>query len=111
MIYRRRLSAQCDAACFHYHVSGSTIYSVHLHYRFSVQQDPRFNQEVDKQTGFRTRNILCMPILNYEGDIMGVAQIMNKTDGQAFTTDDEKVGDVCYSFSILVFQTAGLGTE
>jgi len=47
---------------------------------------------VDKQTGFRTRNILCMPILNYEGEIMGVAQIMNKTDGQSFTTEDEKVG-------------------
>ena len=59
----------------------------------SLLQDPRFNQEVDKQTGYRTRNILCMPILNYEGEIMGVAQIMNKTDGEAaFTTEDEKVG-------------------
>ena len=26
--------------------------------------DPRFNREVDKQTGFRTRSILCLPIKN-----------------------------------------------
>lgn len=69
-----------------------------LQFWSSLLQDPRFNQEVDKQTGFRTRNILCMPILNYEGEIMGVAQIMNKTDAEGFTTEDEKVRTMDHKF-------------
>ena len=55
-------------------------------------QDPRFNVEVDKRTGYRTQSLLCMPINDQEGEVLGVAQIMNKTDGsQVFTQADEKV--------------------
>jgi adenylate cyclase len=50
--------------------------------------DPRFNQEVDKKTGYRTRNILCVPIRTKEGDVVGVVQVLNKKEGD-FTTDDE----------------------
>lgn len=44
-------------------------------------QDARFNCEIDQKTGYKTNAILCMPICNYEGDIIGVAQIINKTNG------------------------------
>ncbi|ALC45432.1 Pde6 [Drosophila busckii] len=44
-------------------------------------QDARFNCEIDLKTGYKTNAILCMPICNYEGDIIGVAQIINKTNG------------------------------
>jgi GAF domain len=56
-------------------------------------QDARFNKEVDKQTGYMTKNILSMPILDFEGEVIGVAQIVNKLsdDGQGFTADDEQV--------------------
>lgn len=55
-------------------------------------QDPRFNKAVDKKTGYTTKSILCFPILNYEEDVVGVAQIMNKTDGSnEFTQADEEV--------------------
>ncbi|XP_046569896.1 cGMP-specific 3',5'-cyclic phosphodiesterase-like [Haliotis rubra] len=43
--------------------------------------DPRFNQAVDKKTGYRTHSILCMPILNQHGEVIGVAQIINKIFG------------------------------
>lgn len=34
------------------------------------QQDSRFNQEIDKKTGYHTRSILCMPILDhYHGEV------------------------------------------
>ncbi len=49
--------------------------------------DPRFNQEVDKQTGFHTRSILCMPVKNKDGEIFGVFQVLNKVDG-VFTEHD-----------------------
>lgn len=43
--------------------------------------DPRFNQEVDKRTGYRTRTILCVPLLTYENKVMGVIQVLNKQEG------------------------------
>ncbi|XP_069140348.1 cGMP-specific 3',5'-cyclic phosphodiesterase-like isoform X2 [Argopecten irradians] len=53
--------------------------------------DPRFNQDVDKKTGYRTHSILCMPILSYDEEIVGVAQIINKVDGpHEFTKQDEE---------------------
>jgi PAS domain S-box-containing protein len=43
--------------------------------------DPRFNQEVDRRTGYKTRSILCMPIVNKTGRCIGVTQVLNKFDG------------------------------
>lgn len=50
--------------------------------------DPRFNPEVDRKTGYRTDTILCMPVLNKKGDVIGVIQSLNKKDGP-FTPKDE----------------------
>ncbi|MDX2083908.1 MAG: tetratricopeptide repeat protein [Candidatus Melainabacteria bacterium] len=50
--------------------------------------DPRFNQEVDKKTGYRTRNLLCIPIRNRKMDIIGVFQVLNKRNG-CFEKADE----------------------
>jgi adenylate cyclase len=44
-------------------------------------QDPRFNQEVDRRTGFRTRNILCVPLRNRLDQTIGVTQVLNKHEG------------------------------
>ncbi len=52
--------------------------------------DPRFNPEIDKKTGYRTRNMLTMPMRNNQGEIIGVFQILNKLDG-AFSEEDEEL--------------------
>lgn len=52
--------------------------------------DARFNREVDRQTGFRTRSILCLPIKNREGQVFAVAQLLNRRDGQPFDARDEE---------------------
>jgi adenylate cyclase len=51
--------------------------------------DDRFNPEVDRQTGFRTRSILSLPIKNQQGVVFAVAQLLNRKDGQPFDLDDE----------------------
>jgi adenylate cyclase len=51
--------------------------------------DLRFNPGFDKQTGFFTRSILCMPVFNKEGKAIGVSQVLNKRGG-AFNEEDEK---------------------
>jgi adenylate cyclase len=50
-------------------------------------QDPRFNHEVDRWTGYRTRNILCVPLRNRLGQTIGVTQVLNKRSG-CFTKID-----------------------
>jgi len=51
-------------------------------------RDPRFDASADRRTGYRTRNILCMPVFNSGGKLMGVSQLINKMQGQ-FTPLDE----------------------
>ncbi len=51
--------------------------------------DPRFNPEVDASTGYRTRNILCVPMLNTRGEPVGVIQALNRRDGDFGDEDEE----------------------
>ena len=53
-------------------------------------KDPRFNPEIDKRTGYKTHSILCMPLKNISGQIIGVTQMINKLSGQ-FGSDDEQL--------------------
>lgn len=50
--------------------------------------DLRFNPSFDKQTGFFTQSILCVPIINKNGKTIGVTQVLNKRGGP-FTSEDE----------------------
>lgn len=50
--------------------------------------DDRFNPEVDKETGYKTKTMLCMPIKNNNQEIIGAFQVLNKTRG-VFTKNDE----------------------
>ncbi|MBY0308815.1 MAG: SpoIIE family protein phosphatase [Phycisphaerales bacterium] len=40
--------------------------------------DPRFNREVDRKTGYRTRSMLTVPLMSFDGALEGVAQVLNK---------------------------------
>lgn len=51
--------------------------------------DKRFNQEVDKSSGYQTRNLLCSPLRNAEGKILGAFEVINKNTG-LFTENDEE---------------------
>lgn len=66
----------------HVAMTGETI---HIK---DAYNDSRFNKEIDLQTGYKTKNILCMPIRNIKYEIIGVFQVLNKLDGE-FTDNDE----------------------
>jgi adenylate cyclase len=53
-------------------------------------EDARFNPAFDRQTGYRTRSMLCMPLVGRDGSRVGVIQVLNKRDG-IFTADDESL--------------------
>ena len=50
--------------------------------------DLRFNPSFDKETGFFTRSILCVPVTNKDGKTIGVTQVLNRLGGP-FTENDE----------------------
>jgi HD-GYP domain-containing protein (c-di-GMP phosphodiesterase class II) len=54
--------------------------------------DARFNQAVDAATGYRTRNILCVPMRNTRGEVVGVIQALNRRDGPFVAEDQELLG-------------------
>ena len=53
-----------------------------------------FNAAIDKQTGYTTESILCVPIKTVKGDIIGVAQMLNKKDGKFTEEDLDVLGDM-----------------
>jgi phosphoserine phosphatase len=50
--------------------------------------DVRFNQAIDRITGFRTRSVLSIPLLGRQGEPVGVMQLLNKQGG-VFEQNDE----------------------
>ena len=52
--------------------------------------EPLFNRAVDEETGFRTRNILAVPLRDSHERVFGVAELLNKADGEVFDPDDER---------------------
>jgi adenylate cyclase len=52
--------------------------------------DPRFNAEVDAETGFATHNIMAAPLVARDGRRLGVLQVLNSRHGAGFTAADAK---------------------
>jgi adenylate cyclase len=82
----------------HVFTSGEPLL-IHDAYR-----DPRFNQAVDEQTGFVTRSILCVPITTVNGEVIGVAQALNKR-GSRFTQADLRLFQAMTSQGALALQS------
>jgi adenylate cyclase len=53
-----------------------------------VAVDPRFNDDVDRRTGYRTHSVLSVPLRGIDSEIIGVLELLNKRVG-AFTPVDE----------------------
>jgi phosphoserine phosphatase RsbU/P len=53
--------------------------------------DARFNQEFDKKSNYRTRSVLCLPMVGHESELVGVIQVLNKKSGKPFDKVDEEL--------------------
>ncbi|MBI2081586.1 MAG: GAF domain-containing protein, partial [candidate division NC10 bacterium] len=67
----------------------------------------RFNPEVDRKTGYRTRTILCLPMRDKAGGVLGVFQVLNKREG-AFGKDDEELLGAVASQAAIALENARL---
>jgi Nif-specific regulatory protein len=67
----------------------------------------RFYLAIDARTGFRTRNILAVPLHNHAGEITGAFQVLNKQQGTFITEDEEMLKTVATQTAIAI-ETAQL---
>jgi phosphoserine phosphatase len=67
--------------------------------------DDRFNRAIDKQTGYRSRCMLTIPLVGYEDSLVGVLQILNKNEG-VFDEQDEFIGQALAAQAAVVLHRA-----
>ena len=72
-------------------IAGSVARTKQLTNIPDAYQDSRFNPAVDKETGFRTKAILCTPLLDTQNNLLGVLQVLNKVDGSSFGVREEEL--------------------
>jgi signal transduction histidine kinase len=72
--------------------------------------DPRFNPKVDQSSGYHTTSILCMPMKNRAGKLIGVFQLLNKIDG-TFTREDEEFIEAFSVHATLAIENARMVQE
>ncbi len=70
-------------------IAGAAATSKRIVNIADAYEDPRFNRAVDQRTGYRTRTILAIPLLDHEGELVGVAQVLNRREGTFDTADEE----------------------
>jgi len=71
----------------------------------NVYKDERFNPGIDRQTGFKTINMVCTPIRTVKGEVIGVAEVLNKKKGK-FTDDDLELLEAMTGQAAVILQGA-----
>ncbi|MBF0161970.1 MAG: GAF domain-containing protein [Magnetococcales bacterium] len=74
-------------------------------------QSEFFNAETDRKTGYRTRNMLAVPLLAGNGEPLGVVEVINKQGESAFTEADREVLQRLAALSATALETALLLQE
>ena len=66
--------------------------------------DERFNKEIDRQTNYRTKSILCYPLVDKEGECFGVIEAINKFNS-IFTDDDQELLKILSQEATSIFKS------
>ncbi|HAZ08189.1 MAG TPA: hypothetical protein DCZ01_06650 [Elusimicrobia bacterium] len=76
-----------------------------------VYRDPRFNPAVDRHTGFKTRNVMAVPLKDRSGRTFGVFQALNKRQGLDFDAEDEGLLRILAGLAAAAVESARLYEE
>ncbi|NNF60484.1 MAG: SpoIIE family protein phosphatase, partial [Gammaproteobacteria bacterium] len=67
--------------------------------------DERFNQEIDRKTGYRSRCMITLPLVGLDDSLVGVLQLLNRIDG-VFQPEHERVGEIFAAQCAVALQRA-----
>jgi phosphoserine phosphatase len=88
-------------------IAGATIQGGRTIHVPDAYADPRFNREIDRQTGFRTREIVSVPLRDHDGQLVAVLQVLNKRGG-AFRDADIALAETLAAQAGVALQRARL---
>jgi signal transduction histidine kinase len=71
-----------------------------------ASSDKRVKRAIDEKTGFHTRNMVCVPLVNIRKDLVGVLQVLNKKGPDPFTSDDERFLEAFASYAGVCLENA-----
>ncbi|MDQ2950820.1 MAG: GAF domain-containing protein [Chloroflexota bacterium] len=74
-------------------------------------EDPRFNPDPDKESGYHTKSLITLPMKGNEGRVIGVFQVVNKRGGGPFTEGDEETLASLASSAAVALENAQLIAE
>jgi hypothetical protein len=77
-----------------------------------VYADARFNRETDRQTGYRTRSMLCLPLFDFDGQtVVGALQALNKRNGGTFDDYDLELARTLGAQAGVILRQAAVRAE
>jgi Nif-specific regulatory protein len=91
-------------------IAGTTISTGQTVNVRDAYSDPRFYGVIDGQTGYRTQNLLAVPLRNQHGEIIGAFEVLNKRSGPFHQRDEESLTALA-SHAAIAVETAQLVGE
>lgn len=89
-------------------IAGDVARTKQLENITDASKELRFNPEFDRRHNYTTRSILCAPILNGGGNLLGVMQTINKRNRAHFDEEDERVMSALASHVAVALERANL---
>ncbi|GIW22230.1 MAG: hypothetical protein KatS3mg068_1237 [Candidatus Sericytochromatia bacterium] len=72
-----------------------------------AQNDPRFNNKVDKESSFITKSVICVPLKRDE-KVIGILQSLNKKNDGLFTSEDLSIFESLAGIATIAIENAQL---
>jgi signal transduction protein with GAF and PtsI domain len=88
-------------------LAGAIFHSGEPEVITDVKQDKRHLPDIDNMTGYRTRDMIVLPLKQWEGEPIGVLQVMNKRD-RRFNTEDLSILTIISAVTSMVIEQAWL---
>ncbi|MBQ8040776.1 MAG: ATP-binding cassette domain-containing protein [Lachnospiraceae bacterium] len=88
-------------------IAGSVVAEGKMTVVKDCQSDPRWAGRFDKATGFVTRSMICVPLLN-KYEVIGCIQIINKKDGTLYDDDDVELSETLAMLTAIAVDARGL---
>ncbi len=72
----------------------------------TAQGEKRFNPEIDRLTGYQTKTLLAVPLIDTDGEIFGVLQVLNRLGGRFDEEDEGRMGKMAAQISTALQATS-----